>query len=168
MKKMKVKGVVNFIKENYLIDTIECALAVASFLHQGVRDKGGVPYIFHPLWIANALKENGEDIETIIVAILHDTFEDTEITLEELRELFSNRIVDAVEALSKGEGEDPMDYIARVAKNDIARKVKRFDLKHNTDITRLKNRTNLTEKDFERMKIYGRQYDYLVGGRIGI
>ena len=73
-----------------------------------------------------------------IVALLHDVIEDTDITIEYLRQVgFSQTITDAVEALTKIEGEDYMMFIERVSFNDLAVFVKIQDLKYNMDISRL-------------------------------
>lgn len=152
--------------------TIEAAYAIASYLHFGVKDKGGNPYIQHPMWVAMQLMMKGEPLEVIIAAILHDTVEDTSLTHQELRNWFTPVICDAVVALSfqvEGhETETRQEYMRRVAMNPIARKVKLMDLTHNMDIKRLKNRHQLTEKDLARIKIYAEEYDFLVGGAIGV
>jgi len=149
-------------------DSIEAALAFASYLHRGKNDKGGIPYILHPVWIAQEITRNGGSIDEQIVALLHDTVEDTCITLSELAEWFNSRIIAGIDAMTKREGEGDDEYMARVAINAISRKVKRYDLIHNMDVRRLKNRTNLQEKDLLRIKKYAKMYDFLVGGAIGV
>jgi hypothetical protein len=76
--------------------------------------------------------------------------------------------VDAVVSVTKVEGEARADYIDRLAKNKTGRRVKIADLRNNMDITRLKNRGSLTEKDLQRIKVYGEEYDFLVGGQVGV
>jgi len=132
--------------------TLEAALVIASFLHKGIKDKGGRPYICHPLWIYGQIVSKGGTLEEQIVAILHGVYEDSEVTLEELSTWFSPTICSAVDALSKREGETRKEYIDRVSINEIARKVKKEDLRHNMDISRLKNRGNLTEKGWNRFE----------------
>jgi (p)ppGpp synthase/HD superfamily hydrolase len=157
---------------NFKPNTLEAALAIASFLHQGVKDKGGNPYIQHPMWVAMQLMMKGEGHDVVVAGILHDTIEDTPITEWELRNWFTPVICDAVVALSfqvkDHETETRQEYMRRVAMNPIARKVKLMDLTHNMDIKRLKNRHQLTEKDLARIKIYAEEYDFLVGGAIGV
>lgn len=152
--------------------TIEAAIGIASYLHQGVFDKGGNPYIRHPMWVANQIALNGGNQNEVICGWMHDTVEDTSLTLSELSYWFNPEIIAAVKSVSfKCEGhenEERNDYIRRAAMNPIGRKVKMFDLKHNMDITRLKNRHCLTPKDLERIKIYAEEYDFLVGGSIGV
>ena len=89
---------------------------------------------------------------------------DTCVTLNGLREWFSENICDAIDLLTFKDGMDRDEYIRNIAKNQIARTVKKYDLTHNMDIKRLKNRDNLTEKDLARMAKYVREYDFLVGG----
>lgn len=152
--------------------TLEAAIIIATYLHQGVKDKGGQPYIEHPLWVSNQLKMKGEPQEVVIVGLLHDTVEDTALTLEELSLWFAPNICDAVKALSfqvEGhETETRQEYMSRVTINNMAHKVKLMDLTHNMDIKRLKNRSELSDKDLARIKIYAEEYDFLVGGRIGV
>lgn len=149
-------------------DTLEAAYLIASYLHAGKKDKGGVAYIQHPVWVSQSIMKDGGSVEAQIVGLLHDTVEDTALTLHELSEWFNSRIVDAVDSVSKRDGETIDEYIERVIINSIGRHVKKWDLTHNMDIKRLKNRKNLREKDLERIKIYGNLYDRLVGGAIGI
>jgi len=148
--------------------TLEHAFAIAAFYHADIKDKGEQPYFKHPFWIASELLYRGASNTEISVGILHDVVEDTEVTLEDLTSLgFSDEITDAVNALTKRKDEDRLDYIKRVAKNRIAKKIKLLDLRHNMDITRLKNRGCLQERDLERIRQYAHEYEFLSGGCIG-
>lgn len=111
------------------------------------KDKGGRPYIEHLLFVANKMETEEEKI----VALLHDIVEDIEgITLDTLRQMgYSEKIVKAVDAMTKRKGEDYEDYLKRVKQNPIARKVKLADIKHNMDLSRIENPT---EKDYERIE----------------
>ena len=103
--------------------------------HKGQFDKGGVPYVFHPYHIA----EQMEDEEAVCVALLHDVVEDTDYTLEDIRaQGFCETIVEAVKCLTKEKGRDYMDYIDNVKKNELAKRVKLEDIKHNSDEQRLR------------------------------
>lgn len=168
MKLEKRDNVLAKFSGMYRPNSFEAAMAISAYLHAGVKDRGGVEYIRHPLWICNRLAEEGESNEVLITALLHDTVEDTELTLRELENWFSKTICDAVDCLTFREGETRQEYIDRVAKNAIARKVKKEDLTHNMDIRRLKNRKNMSEKDLARIKVYAAEYDYLVGGMVGV
>ena len=73
--------------------TIEKALQIAAQAHEGQKDKGGEPYILHPLRAMMSVQ--GEEAQ--IVAVLHDVIEDTSVTADDLRQAgFSDQIVDAV------------------------------------------------------------------------
>ena len=108
------------------------AMQLAYKAHHGQVDKSGVPYIFHPLHLAESM----DDEISCCVALLHDTVEDTEITLEDLAAEFPTAVVEAVGLLTHGKGTDYYDYVRRIRKNPIARKVKLADLNHNMDATR--------------------------------
>jgi (p)ppGpp synthase/HD superfamily hydrolase len=145
--------------------TLEAAIVISAFLHQGVKDRGGRPYICHPMWIYAELVRKCVSTETLIVAMLHDVVEDTALTMVELAQWFSPTICTAVDAISKRDGETGDEYLIRVAMDPIARVVKKEDLRHNMDITRLKNRGNLSAKDLARIADYAKKYDFLVGGQ---
>ncbi len=124
------------------------AIELAHIAHKGQLDKGGNPYINHPLRVMN----NVETIEEKIVAVLHDVVEDSEVTLEDLRIAeFSDRIIAAVNAITKVEGEKREDYLQRVMGNPIALRVKIADMTDNADISRI---PNPTKRDRERIRIY--------------
>lgn len=124
------------------------AIALAKKAHEGQVDKGGNPYIGHPLRVMN----QGENDEEKIVGVLHDAVEDSDLTLEDLKVAgFSDRIVEAVDAITKREEEKRKDYLRRVMDNPLALKVKIADMSDNADISRI---PNLTDKDRERTRIY--------------
>ena len=125
------------------------AISVASVNHVDQIDKGGQPYILHPLRVMNSV--TGFELKQI--AVLHDVVEDCEnITIESLRECgFSERVLLGIECLTKIEGESYEEYLIRVESNVDSIRVKLADLKDNSDITRLKG---VTDKDFQRMKKY--------------
>lgn len=134
---------------------LEKAFKISYMAHKDQVDKGGAPYYLHPIFVAL----NMETEDQKIVALLHDVVEDTEITLDDLRqEGFSENIVDAVDAITK-KGEAYEVYLQKVKANALARAVKIGDLKHNSDITRLKNPT---EKDIKRIEKYKKSLDYLL------
>lgn len=93
------------------------------------------------------------------VAYLHDVVEDTNISLEDLRKIFSSNIVEAIDAITKRENETYEDYLKRVSMNKIARKVKISDMLHNMDLTRLEK---ITKKDIERTNKYKSSIIYLL------
>jgi (p)ppGpp synthase/HD superfamily hydrolase len=130
--------------------TLEKAIAIAAQAHAGQEDKGGSPYILHPLRVM--LRMNSP--ETMIVAVLHDVVEDCEEwSFDRLRSAgFSDVVVEAVECLTKREGERYEDFIERVAGTPLARDVKIADLTENMDASRLGREP--TDKDRARMEKY--------------
>lgn len=110
------------------------ALEIAYKAHIGQLDKGGSPYILHPVRVALHCQTEDEKI----VALLHDVVEDTSITFEDLKaEGVDDRLLEALKCLTKEEGEDYKAFIERVSTNRLATKVKIQDLKDNMDVTRL-------------------------------
>ena len=133
----------------------ELALKIATEAHKGQVDKAGVPYINHPLTVASLVDTEEEKI----VALLHDTIEDTNITEQDLLNYgFSNKIVEAVKLLTHNKNVPYMDYIAKIKDNELARKVKIADLTHNSYLSRLKE---ITEKDKKRYEKYQKALLYL-------
>lgn len=124
------------------------AIEIAHIAHDGQVDKGGQPYIGHPLRVMNAV----ETVEEKIVAVLHDAVEDSDLTLEDLAAAgFSDVIVEAIDAITKRPEEKRKDYLQRVMNNKIALKVKIADMTDNMDISRI---PNPSERDRERTRIY--------------
>ena len=140
------------------------AIQIASEAHLNQIDKGGKPYILHPLWVMDRVRHLGEDY--MVVAVLHDVIEDTNWTLDNLRivlsacDNYTDNIITALSLLTKVlEDQDYMNYIRNISFNPIAKEVKLRDLEHNTKITRLKG---LRKKDFDRLEKYHRAYTYLL------
>ena len=128
---------------------IERAIQIAVAAHAGIKDKGGKPYILHPIKVMMRVETEEEQI----VAILHDVVEDTDWTFDALRnEGFSETVIEALETVTKqSENEDYEDFIKRSLRNDIGRKVKIADLLENLDVTRI---GELSEKDIKRINKY--------------
>lgn len=125
-------------------------LVLATNSHAGQYDKGGKPYILHPLKVMHYLRSEDEELQCI--ALGHDLIEDTKVTYLELRELgITERIIEGIRVLTKIPGETHDEYKERVFSNTDAMRVKMADLRHNTDIRRLKG---VTEKDIARMAKY--------------
>ena len=114
------------------------AMNLAYEAHHGQYDKGDVPYIFHPIHLAEGM----DDEVSTCVALLHDTVEDTDVTLEQLAQAFPKEVVDAVALLTHAEGVDYFDYVRGIRQNPIAVKVKLADLQHNGDPERICNQGN--------------------------
>ena len=118
------------------------AMNLAYNAHHGQFDKGGVPYIFHPIHLA----EEMDDEVSTCVALLHDTVEDTAVTLEELAESFPREIVEAVELLTHRDGVEYFEYIRSIRADPVAVKVKLADLRHNGDPKRISNQGNAEKR----------------------
>lgn len=128
--------------------TLDFAVKLATERHSGQVDRGGAPYIDHPLRVM----ANVETEEEKIVAVLHDVLEDTPTTPKELADFgFSSNVIQAIQSLTKLNGEDRFKAAYRTAKNRIAIKVKLADLADNMDLSRLKN---VTAKDRARLLEY--------------
>ena len=113
---------------------IEKSLSIALRAYAGKTDKAGHEYILHPLRIMAKMKSD----EEMSVALLHDVIEDSDITAEQLlAEGIPTEVVDAVVCLTKNEGEDYQDFVARTKKNTLAKKVKTADIEDNIDVLRL-------------------------------
>jgi (p)ppGpp synthase/HD superfamily hydrolase len=135
--------------------TLERAIEIAAKAHAGQVDKAGQPYVLHPLRMMLVVTTPAARI----AAVLHDVVEDTAVTLDELRaEGFPAAVLEAVQALTKREGEDYEAFIRRVAPNPIAREVKLADLRDNSDLSRI---AEPTERDRERIRKYQRAIAYL-------
>ncbi len=105
----------------------------AERLHRGQKDKSGAPYIGHPARVAGRLQSQEEQV----VGWLHDTVEDTGLTLREIEAQFGPETAAAVDAMSRRDGEAWDDYLQRVRQNPTARAVKIIDLIDNSNLTRL-------------------------------
>ena len=132
----------------------ELALQIAKEAHAGQVDKAGKDYILHPITVASYMDT---DVEKTI-AYLHDVLEDTSVTVDELRNHFSNEIVDTVITLTHRKDESYFEYIQRISKSKLAKKVKVADLLHNLDITRIKEPT---KQDYKRLEKYKKAILYL-------
>ena len=128
---------------------IERAIQIAVAAHAGIKDKGGKPYILHPIKVMMRVETEEEQM----VAILHDVVEDTNWTFDALRdEGFSETVIEALETVTKhSEDENYEDFIKRSLRNDIGRKVKIADLRENLDVTRI---GELSKKDIKRINKY--------------
>ena len=143
---------------------LEKAIKIAVEAHTGQVDKGGNPYILHPLRVMLSLDTEEERI----VGVLHDVVEDCEgWTWERLREQgCSDEIIEALKSVSKTPEEekqfkkmdDPnekldhyLEFIKRAKFNKIGRNVKAADIKDNLDISRI---DDITERDIDRLNRY--------------
>jgi (p)ppGpp synthase/HD superfamily hydrolase len=131
-------------------------LVLATNAHAGQFDKGGKPYILHPLKVMHMLRSDDEELNCI--ALGHDLIEDTKIAISELHTNFSDRIVKGIANLTKFKGESYEKYIDNILRNRDAIQVKMCDLRHNSDLRRLRG---VTQKDLERVGRYCAFYKVL-------
>ncbi len=134
---------------------LQRALEIAVVAHRGQLGKDGVPYVLHPIRLMLSL--DGADAR--IAALLHDVVEDTDVELSDLRaEGFSEAVLDAVELLTKVEGEDYDEYVQRLRSHPVAKAVKMADLRDNMNITRL---ADVADRDLARLRKYHRVWKLL-------
>ena len=151
---------------------LERSIAIAVAAHEGQKDKGGSPYILHPLRVMMSLRTE----EEMIVGVLHDVIEDCAskgYDWEMLsREGFSDRVIEALKSVTKTPEEDAelkslsgdervrayLRFIDRAKRNQIGRRVKRADIHDNCNVLRI---GTLTDKDLSRLNQYKRALDYL-------
>jgi len=141
-------------------DETKKAMRIAYDSHKEQVDISGIPYIFHPIHLA----EQMTDEVATCVALLHDVVEDTPMTFEELEGLgIREEVIVALKLLTHEETTPYMDYIRAIkqSKNRAALMVKLADLYHNSDKTRL---IVTSEKDSLRNEKYKEAIEYLESG----
>ncbi len=133
------------------------ALKICFEAHKEQKDKTGLPYVFHPFHLAEQMK----DETTTIIALLHDVAEDTDITLDDLRnEGFSDEVIKALSLLTHDKSVPYMEYIKMIKTDPAAKTVKLADLRHNSDPARL---DSITESDLKRNEKYHQAIKLLEG-----
>ncbi|MFN7664962.1 MAG: HD domain-containing protein [Inhella sp.] len=152
--------------------SLERAIAIAAAVHAGQTDKGGAPYILHPLRVMQRLSHPVAQI----AAVLHDVVEDGEgWSFDRLAEEgFSPEVIDAVRAVTKQADEEApqgasteekarlyLQFVQRAARHPIGRLVKAADLEDNLDASRLPQ--PLSAKDEARLARYRQALDLLRG-----
>lgn len=139
-------------------EMLAAMLVICANAHSGQFDKAGKPYILHPLKVMHYLKTDDEELQCI--ALGHDLFEDTDVTADDLRAAgISERIIHGMLCMTKMPGESFDQYKLKVMSNLDSIKVKKEDLRHNSDIRRLKG---VTDKDIQRTVKYHKFYLELV------
>ena len=131
------------------------ALKLCFQVHKEQVDKTGLPYVFHPFHLAEQMTCEA----STVCALLHDVVEDSSYTFEDLINLgFPSEIIEVLELLTHDSEVEYMDYVINLSKNEIARKVKLADLKHNSDLSRL---DNIDEYALARQEKYLKAIKYL-------
>ena len=128
------------------------ALRFAYNAHHGQLDYNGIPYIFHPLHLAEQMDEE----IACCAALLHDVVEDTAVTLEELAREFPAEVVEVVRLLTHEDSAesnkgDYFSYLLPIKAHHIAKKVKLADIAHNADQSRCVG-SDLTEEQLAYWK----------------
>jgi len=154
------------------MSNLQKAISIAVEAHEGQTDKGGSPYILHPLRVMMSLKTEDE----MIVGVLHDVIEDCSdkgFDWERLRqEGFTGEILEALYSVTKTPEEEAyfktlsgeekisayLKFVARATQNPIGRRVKRADIFENLNVSRL---GELREKDLFRLNQYKRAVEFL-------
>ena len=128
----------------------KAAMKLAFKAHDGQLDRSGIPYVNHPLHLAEQMETEDETV----VALLHDVMEDTDYTLADLQAIgISAAAQEALLLLTHDDAVPYLDYVAALAGNPLAAKVKLADLRHNSDLSRL---DTVHAKDLERRAKYTR------------
>ena len=110
------------------------AMKLCFAAHRDQTDKSGLPYVFHPIHLA----EQMTDEETTVVALLHDVVEDTQYTLSDLGDMgYPPAVLEAIVLMTHDDSVPYLEYVAKIKHNPIAKAVKLADLRHNSDLTRL-------------------------------
>ena len=126
------------------------AMKICYAAHRNQSDGAGLPYVFHPLHLAEQMDT---EFETC-TALLHDVVEDTNWTIADLEEAgFPPEVTQAVAMLTHDRDEPYMEYVLRLRDHDIARKVKISDLIDNSNLSRI---PHVTLKDVERQRKYNK------------
>ena len=127
----------------------EKAMKLCFQAHRDQTDKAGMPYVFHPFHLA----EQMVDEASVIVALLHDVVEDTDYTIEDLREMgFAPEVLEAIALMTHDPSVPYEEYLIPIKANPIARRVKLADLAHNSDPTRIREVTPQMEARWEKYR----------------
>lgn len=115
-------------------DLTKKAMKLCFEKHKEQKDKTGLPYVFHPFYLATQM----DDEYSTVCALLHDVVEDSDVSFDDLiNDEYPIEIIDALKLLTHNSDDDYFDYVRKVCTNKLALKVKIADLKHNSDLSRL-------------------------------
>ena len=122
-----------FENRKIMLNSEKCKLALsfATEKHEGQTRRGGIPYITHPIAVAEMMEKKGLGEEYILVGLFHDLLEDTDATDDEILAIGGREVLLAVQLLTKENGYVMSEYIDGIKKNPIAREVKAADRIHN-------------------------------------
>ena len=157
------------------LQLVERAYLIASRYHEGQKRKSGEDYIIHPLCVAMILANLHMDAETIVAGILHDAVEDTEYTLEQVKEDFSDHVALLVEGVTKltelnlandkveKQAENLRHMFIAMSKDIRVIIIKLADRLHNLKTLEYQTKEKQEEKAKETIEIYSP-----LAGRLGI
>jgi GTP pyrophosphokinase len=149
--------------ETSTLRQIEKAYQVAERWHRGQKRKSGDPYITHPLAVTTILAELGMDPATLMAGLLHDTVEDTEYGLEDLRRDFGDVVALLVDGVTKldrvkfgeaAQAETVRKMVVAMAKDPRVLVIKLADRLHNMRTMRYLKREKQEKKARETLEIY--------------
>lgn len=127
---------------------IKKALQICFAAHKNQLDKSGMPYVLHPLHLAEQMETETE----VCAALLHDVLEDSVYTLSDLEQAgIPETVREALQLLTREPHTHYLDYVVRLRENPIARRVKLADLAHNSNLNRL---DYVTARDRRRVLKY--------------
>lgn len=135
-------------------ELVNKAMNLAFIAHMKQSDIGGYPYIHHLMHVAEQMDTENE----VCVALLHDIIEDSsDVSIEDLIKMgFPDDVVTAIKLMTHTDGVSYEDYIKALSINELARKVKIADLRHNLDKTRLPKGMK-----FRKYETYEKALEYL-------
>ena len=119
------ENLLSLVKENFSekdIEMLKKAFELAYNAHDGQKRRSGEPYIIHPLAVAKILAEMGMDADSVCAALLHDVVEDTEITSQEVKNLFGEGVEHLVDGVTKL-GQIPLSASKEEAQSENIRKM---------------------------------------------
>lgn len=136
------------------MNNLEEAIRIAVDAYEGQEDKAGATYIRHPLRVMEQMDTERERT----VAVLHDVVEDSDYELAEIEDRFGREVSVAVDALTKREDEEYMEFVERAAQNPIAARVKIADIEDNMDLTRL---DSVPDSVMDKQRLYHKAWQRL-------
>lgn len=170
-----------FYEENQLLE-LEQAIEFAAEAHEGQKRKSGEPYIIHPIAVSSTLIEWGMDIDSVLAGILHDTVEDTDVSLTQIEALFGHDVaflVDGVTKVSKARAgmQDLSNYLPQT-KDNLSKLliavgqdvrviiIKLADRLHNLSTLQHMTREKQIKIARESLEVFGPMADRLGMGRV--
>lgn len=138
---------------------IDAALKLVVDRFQGLTDEDGEPYILHCLRVMMAV----EHADAQLVALMHDLVEDTDVTIEELRQRgFSEPVVEAIDLVTRKPDQTYAEYVVCLSRNELARQTKLADLRDNASLARVLYRAGTIADDSARVQRYILSHQFLL------